>query len=303
MSRAEHWYKRYPKDFIMGTMGMSLELKGAYSLLVDLMHDHGGPIADDPRYLSGIMGVSLRKWASIREELIAAGKIICREGQIIDTQAMQEIQNALEASQRHIENGRLGGISRVEKSAKPQRNLNETSTKPEEKSSENDNKPSKIKASVQARLEPGSSILEENRRDKKGITDVIPPHSPPREKHLLPEWIPPDDWEAFLEMRKIQKKPPTERAKALLARQLERLVAEGHSPSEVLQQSTVNNWTDLWPVKGKNNVSSSASPGTTGRPDNGGTADDRLRNRVNATARLIDDLCGNADQAGSAKGL
>lgn len=30
------WYKRYPSDFIAGTIGLSLEEKGAYSVCLDL---------------------------------------------------------------------------------------------------------------------------------------------------------------------------------------------------------------------------------------------------------------------------
>jgi uncharacterized protein YdaU (DUF1376 family) len=301
MSRARPWYKRYPKDFIMGTMGMSLELKGAYSLLIDLMYDQGGPIADDPRYLSGMMGVSLRKWSSLREDLISAGKIICREGQIINTRAMEEIQKALEFSQRHVENGRLGGISRVENLTKISPKPHENDLKPGQKSDEKHIKPSKIRASPQAWLEPGSTILVSDIRYQKDITDVISPYTSPGNKFVLPERIPPEDWDAFLEMRRLRKKPPTEKAKILLVRQLEKLMSDGHNPAEVLQQSTVNNWTDLYPVKGKNNVSSHSSPGSTRRVDGNGSADSRLGDRVSATARIIDNLCGDNGPPGSAK--
>jgi uncharacterized protein YdaU (DUF1376 family) len=61
---AERWYKRCGADFIHGTMMLSLEEKGAYSLCLDLIYDRGGPIPDDARWLSGVCGVSLRKWGS-----------------------------------------------------------------------------------------------------------------------------------------------------------------------------------------------------------------------------------------------
>jgi len=69
------WYKRCGADFIHGTMSLSLEEKGAYSLCLDLIYDRGGPIPDDARWLSGVCGVSIRKWNALRERLIEAGKI------------------------------------------------------------------------------------------------------------------------------------------------------------------------------------------------------------------------------------
>lgn len=76
------WYKRCGADFIEGTMGLSLEEKGAYSLVLDLIYSHGGPIADDPRWLAGVCNVSTRKWATIQKTLISAGKITVKDGRI-----------------------------------------------------------------------------------------------------------------------------------------------------------------------------------------------------------------------------
>ena len=66
------------------------------------------------------------------------------------------------------------------------------------------------------------------------------------------EWIPTDPWAGFLEMRKKIRKPPTDRAIALIVKQLERLRDDGHDPGAVLDQSTRNNWQDVFPVKGTN---------------------------------------------------
>lgn len=79
---AHPWYRRYGSDFIAGTMGLTLEEKGAYSLVLDLIYDRGGPIPDDPRYIAGVCGCSIRKWNAIRERLIEAGKITLAEGRI-----------------------------------------------------------------------------------------------------------------------------------------------------------------------------------------------------------------------------
>lgn len=74
------WYKRDGAAFISGTMGLTLEEKGAYSLCLDLIYSEGGPIRDDARWLAGVCGVSLRKWATLRDRLIMAGKLSCEDG-------------------------------------------------------------------------------------------------------------------------------------------------------------------------------------------------------------------------------
>ncbi len=74
------WYKRCGADFIHGTMMLTLEEKGAYSLCLDLIYDRGGPIPDDARWLSGVCGVSIRKWNAIRERLLELGKLSVADG-------------------------------------------------------------------------------------------------------------------------------------------------------------------------------------------------------------------------------
>ena len=68
------YYKAYPRDFIEGTIGMDFELKGAYRLVLDLIYMQGGQLADDARYISGLLGCTLKKWNSLRSKLIEMGK-------------------------------------------------------------------------------------------------------------------------------------------------------------------------------------------------------------------------------------
>lgn len=82
---ARPWYKRYPSDFIGGTLDLSFEAKGAYSILLDLMYDKGrGVIPDDSAWIARVLGCSTRKWNQLREQLIEAGKIEVREGEIVN---------------------------------------------------------------------------------------------------------------------------------------------------------------------------------------------------------------------------
>lgn len=116
------WYKRYPSNFIAGTLGLSLEEKGAYSLVLDLIYDRGGPIPDDPRYIAGVCGCSVRKWNVIRERLIALGKITAANGTISNYRADKELENSAKSSEERAESGRKGGLKRAEKAADAKEN-------------------------------------------------------------------------------------------------------------------------------------------------------------------------------------
>lgn len=65
----------------------------------------------------------------------------------------------------------------------------------------------------------------------------------------LPDWIPEDAWTAFVAMRKKIKAPLTDDAVSLAMCELEKLMQAGHKPRAVLEQSTLNSWRGLFPIK------------------------------------------------------
>lgn len=69
------YYKAYPRDFIEGTIGMPFEVKCAYRVVLDLIYMQGGNLPDDARYISGLLGCSIRKWKSLRDDLIQRDKL------------------------------------------------------------------------------------------------------------------------------------------------------------------------------------------------------------------------------------
>lgn len=103
------WYRRFPDNFIAGTVGMTLEEKGAYSLVLDLMYVRGGPVPDEPRYIAGVCNCSVRKWNAIRERLISLGKIHVVDGYLVNERAEKEIENASKDAEERAESGRKGG--------------------------------------------------------------------------------------------------------------------------------------------------------------------------------------------------
>jgi len=118
------WYKRYGMDFIHGTFNLSLEEKGAYSLCLDLIYDRAGPIPDDARWLSGICGVSIRKWNCIRNRLIETGKLVAKEGFLSNARADFELVSSQFHARKQAESGAKGGRKAAENRVDHSKNNN-----------------------------------------------------------------------------------------------------------------------------------------------------------------------------------
>jgi DNA-binding transcriptional regulator GbsR (MarR family) len=69
----------------------------------------------------------------------------------------------------------------------------------------------------------------------------------------LPDFIKPEIFTAFSEMRKKIKKPLTDYAVSLIIKELEVLRANGDDPNEILEQSIRNGWQDVYELKNKGN--------------------------------------------------
>ena len=80
-----------------------------------------------------------------------------------------------------------------------------------------------------------------NNQIKEKATDVA---------FVLPDWIPTETWEQFLEMRKRIKKPPTDYAIKLLIDKLNRFRSNGQDVKQVLEKSITSGWQDVFEIKG-----------------------------------------------------
>lgn len=64
-----------------------------------------------------------------------------------------------------------------------------------------------------------------------------------------PDWIHPDAWDGFVEMRKRERHPLTDRACTIIVNQLAKLQSMGQNPNDVLDQSTANGWRSVFELK------------------------------------------------------
>jgi len=112
------YYPRFPRDFLEGTAGMSLELKGAYGIVIDLIYMSGSRgLPDDSQYVAGQLGTSVRKWNSLRKTLIDMGKIYADNGIISNKRADKVKINQSKYQDNQAENA--SGPSKNKGLAKP----------------------------------------------------------------------------------------------------------------------------------------------------------------------------------------
>jgi hypothetical protein len=82
----------------------------------------------------------------------------------------------------------------------------------------------------------------------------------------LPEWLPIEQWNGFIQMRKQMPKVPFgERAQKLAISELEKLRAQGQDPGAVLDQSTMKGWRGLFPISNGNGAHHGNKPETFGQ--------------------------------------
>ena len=96
------YYKRFPRDFMEGTIGMPFDLKGAYALVLDLIYMQGGRLPDDARYIAGHLGCTTKAWTGYRAKLIEMGKLHLNGTHLTNNRADAELETLakLSATQR-----------------------------------------------------------------------------------------------------------------------------------------------------------------------------------------------------------
>lgn len=99
------------------------------------------------------------------------------------------------------------------------------------------------------RTEPGQIAPNVGAREKKIKKEKIEKKLKAQAPLVVPDWVPREQWDGFVAMREKAKKSLTPRAEQLLFAQLEKLRDSGHDVGAVLDQSTINNWQGVFPIK------------------------------------------------------
>jgi hypothetical protein len=133
------WHKRYHRKALKGMAKLTVDLRGVYQTLQDMIYDEGGPIDDDEKYLAGQMMLSIRAYRSLRDKLLALGRISKNEsGQLVDDRCTTVLADLERVRDAQVEGGRAGGQKRAENSVKNSGKNRETLPKTFRKSPENE---------------------------------------------------------------------------------------------------------------------------------------------------------------------
>lgn len=131
------------------------------------------------------------------------------------------------------------------------------------------------KRDTEPSLEPSIGLADAKpKRARKAVSDFT-----------VPDWIPEKPWAAYLDMRRKKGAWPTDDAVGLMVGKLERWRAQGHDPGEILNNSTMNNWTGIFePKDGRNGTNFQTS---------GGNGPDRRDGFARALDRRIQQIEGS----------
>lgn len=86
---------------------------------------------------------------------------------------------------------------------------------------------------------------ERSRKENNATSQASPLNKP-----VLPDWLPVENWNSYLDMRKQIRRPATTAAIPLLIQQLDKWRNQGQDVTAILDQSTMNSWAGLFEVGG-----------------------------------------------------
>lgn len=97
--RSMPYHRRYHQDALQGYRKLDLEQRGAYSTILDLIYDEGGPIDYNERWLAGELNCTVGKARKLISQLIELRKIyLTAAGKISNHRCEQEIENSIKIS-------------------------------------------------------------------------------------------------------------------------------------------------------------------------------------------------------------
>lgn len=108
MSRLPY-HRHFHDDALTGMRDLTLEERGAYYTILDMIYAKGAAIDDDPRRIAAELIVSRQRWTGIRARLIRLGKLWADRGLLGNARADDELANQFKALQKMSTAGARGG--------------------------------------------------------------------------------------------------------------------------------------------------------------------------------------------------
>lgn len=230
-------YDRYPGDYLRDTLTLTAAQDGMYGRLMDYYYTTEKPIpADDVESVTRCRNDedrSITQWVLSRFFVLTP--LGWQHGRI-----EREIEKARPRIEAARINGLLGGRPRKKPAGfllgNPEHNPEET----------------QVESSPSPSPSPPPSTKQDQKKKQPSQATAL--------AFEIPDWLDKEAWVAFLEMRKKIRSPPTHRACRLLIAELTKLSQSGYDPVAVLDQSIVNSWKDVYPIKNKGATNGTHQP-------------------------------------------
>lgn len=252
MAKADIWMPFYIADYLADTTRLTTEQHGAYVLLI-LDYWRNGPPPNDPQTLAQITRMSPDAWSNASSRILAFFEQ--RDGMLYHGRIEREKVEASSNKDKKQAKAKAAAEARWGKNASGNAPSN-AQAMPEQCPSPSPS-PSPIgdKKDIGAGAPMAETVIEQRAEILEAIehqleTKLVAPTPAPKAQKpdatALPDWMPLESWNGYIDMRKKQKKPPTARAVELLIGVLGKMRDAGHDIAVILDTSTKNCWTDVY---------------------------------------------------------
>ena len=248
MGGMRHSYVQfYPSDWLAGTMRLTRDERSIYFDVCLHNWDRVEPLAK--REQARVLG-DVPDWETHIEALIEMGKLKRTQGGGLYSQrAMDEATRARESTSKAVAAGRKGAAKRwgerspisdrtlPDLSPISKRSIPDLQTNPLEELDNSDSHPN------------GHSLQNQNQNQNHNVLPLGRPkeRTKTREPFVLPNWVPKEAWDAWVEVRARKRAANTPYAKGLALKRLDDLRRLGHDPRKLLDLATLKGWTSLYP--------------------------------------------------------
>jgi len=243
MNIDDYFYAWKPALFRKRTRGMSLIERAIYRELIDEYMLTREPLPSEDAALAEIARIPLEIWIKHKDAILCKFDLNEETKVFHHEHCDEELDFQDKNTKKKSKAGKKAAVKRWKNKEKTN---NATAMR---NVCDDDANAMRIDATGQDRTIEKN--IDKSISQKKKTTD---PKKPKQKTKIfqLPDWIPKDLWEDFMEVRKKLKAVQTVRALGMVVTELEKLKAQGHDPTEVIEQSIRSSWKDVYPVKGKN---------------------------------------------------
>jgi uncharacterized protein YdaU (DUF1376 family) len=249
MSAVDTWMPLYIGDYLADTGHLTAAEHGAYLLLL-MQQWRRGWLPDDDMQLSRMVRMRVEHWRRIAGNVrafFAAGEM---PGTLQQKRLHAEREKALSISQKRADAARAK--AKVQADATPSTPGSQGGNMHPGFANGSTSKPLETLETTSANAEQMQVVCthNHNHKDKKESKEGKKTRSatadgkasPP----ILPEWLPSEAWAAWCLHR---GRKFTQQQAEFSLRELGKLRAAGHDPTEVIEKSIASGWTGLFPLK------------------------------------------------------